>query len=87
MSTPTSEVHGVECDIRSLAGRAVGQQFGRSGWQDVGGTKGEAGGRGTFTIHGARTGDSQIFIDGKSIGGSDDLHALDAAGKLDGMLK
>lgn len=28
----------------------------------------------------------QIFIDGLGIGGSDDLHALDAAGKLDGML-
>lgn len=29
----------------------------------------------------------QIFIGGKSVGGSDDLHALDAAGKLDAMLK
>jgi glutaredoxin 3 len=29
----------------------------------------------------------QIFIGGKSIGGSDDLHALDAAGKLDALLK
>ena len=29
----------------------------------------------------------QIFIGGQPIGGSDDLHALDAAGKLDGMLK
>jgi glutaredoxin 3 len=28
----------------------------------------------------------QIFIDGKSVGGSDDLHALDEAGKLDKML-
>ena len=28
----------------------------------------------------------QIFIDDKSIGGSDDLAALDAAGKLDPML-
>ncbi|HMR31778.1 MAG TPA: glutaredoxin 3 [Geminicoccaceae bacterium] len=28
----------------------------------------------------------QIFIRGQAIGGSDDLHALDAAGKLDGML-
>ena len=28
----------------------------------------------------------QIFIDGTGIGGSDELHALDAAGKLDGML-
>lgn len=28
----------------------------------------------------------QIFIDGRGIGGSDDLHALDAAGKLDGLL-
>lgn len=28
----------------------------------------------------------QIFIDGQSVGGSDDLHALDAAGKLDPLL-
>jgi glutaredoxin 3 len=28
----------------------------------------------------------QIFIDGKHVGGSDDLHALDRAGKLDPML-
>ncbi len=28
----------------------------------------------------------QIFINGKSVGGSDDIHELDAAGKLDRML-
>ena len=28
----------------------------------------------------------QIFIDGRGIGGSDELHALEAAGSLDGML-
>lgn len=28
----------------------------------------------------------QIFIDGQHIGGSDDLHALDKAGKLDSLL-
>ena len=28
----------------------------------------------------------QIFIAGKHVGGSDDLHALDRAGKLDPML-
>ena len=28
----------------------------------------------------------QIFIDGKGIGGSDELHALERAGKLDAML-
>jgi glutaredoxin 3 len=28
----------------------------------------------------------QIFINGVHVGGSDDLHALDAAGKLDAML-
>ncbi len=28
----------------------------------------------------------QIFIDGEAIGGSDDLHALDRAGKLDEKL-
>lgn len=29
----------------------------------------------------------QIFIDGIGIGGSDELHALDRTGRLDGMLK
>lgn len=28
----------------------------------------------------------QIFIDGRGIGGSDDLHALDRQGKLDALL-
>jgi glutaredoxin 3 len=28
----------------------------------------------------------QIFIGGRSIGGCDDLHALEAAGKLDSLL-
>jgi glutaredoxin 3 len=28
----------------------------------------------------------QIFIDGVHVGGSDDLHVLDASGKLDAML-
>jgi len=29
----------------------------------------------------------QVFIDGKSIGGSDDLEALERAGKLDALLQ
>jgi len=29
----------------------------------------------------------QIFIDGVGVGGSDDIHALDRAGKLDPMLR
>ncbi len=28
----------------------------------------------------------QVFIDGTGIGGSDDLHALEAQGRLDGLL-
>ena len=35
---------------------------------------------------GGRTSVPQIFIDGRPIGGSDDLLALDRAGKLDGLL-
>jgi len=35
---------------------------------------------------GGRTSVPQIFIDGKHIGGSDELHALDRAGKLDTLL-
>ena len=33
-----------------------------------------------------RTTVPQIFIDGKHVGGCDDLHDLDAAGRLDPML-
>lgn len=33
-----------------------------------------------------RTTVPQIFIDGKAYGGSDDIHALDRAGKLDPLL-
>ena len=35
---------------------------------------------------GGRTTVPQVFIDGRHIGGSDDLAALDAAGKLDPLL-
>jgi glutaredoxin 3 len=35
---------------------------------------------------GGRTSVPQIFIDGKHVGGSDELHALDRAGKLDKLL-
>jgi glutaredoxin 3 len=35
---------------------------------------------------GGRTTVPQIFIDGRHIGGSDDLHALDADGGLDPLL-
>jgi glutaredoxin 3 len=35
---------------------------------------------------GGRTTVPQIFIDGRAIGGSDDLVALDRAGKLDALL-
>ena len=36
---------------------------------------------------GGRTSVPQIFIDGVHVGGSDDIDALDRAGKLDPMLK
>jgi glutaredoxin 3 len=36
---------------------------------------------------GGRTSVPQIFIDGQHVGGSDDLMALEAAGKLDPMLQ
>ena len=35
---------------------------------------------------GGRTTVPQIFIDGKHVGGSDDIHALDGEGKLDPLL-
>jgi glutaredoxin 3 len=36
---------------------------------------------------GGRTSVPQIFIGDKHVGGCDDLYALDAAGKLDPLLK
>jgi glutaredoxin 3 len=36
---------------------------------------------------GGRTSVPQIFIDGRHIGGCDDLEALDRAGKLDSLLR
>jgi glutaredoxin 3 len=35
---------------------------------------------------GGRTTVPQIFIDGRHVGGCDDIHALDAAGRLDPLL-
>lgn len=35
---------------------------------------------------GGRTTVPQIFIDGRHVGGCDDLHALESAGKLDPLL-
>ena len=43
--------------------------------------------RGAMTNRaGGRRSVPQIFIDGQHVGGSDDLHALDHQGKLDGLL-
>ncbi len=52
------------------------------------GVDGDAAARAAMTerAHGRRT-VPQIFIGDRHIGGSDDLHALDAAGKLDPLLQ
>ncbi|MGV8949645.1 MAG: glutaredoxin 3 [Cypionkella sp.] len=42
--------------------------------------------RATMTQRTGRTSVPQIFIAGTHVGGCDDLHALDRAGKLDAML-
>ena len=42
--------------------------------------------RAKMTERAGRTSVPQIFIGGTHIGGCDDLHALEAAGKLDGLL-
>jgi glutaredoxin 3 len=42
--------------------------------------------RAKMTQRAGRTSVPQIFIAGSHIGGCDDLHALDRAGKLDAML-
>jgi glutaredoxin 3 len=43
--------------------------------------------RAAMTQRAGRTSVPQIFIGGAHVGGCDDIHALDAAGKLDAMLK
>ena len=43
--------------------------------------------RDTMIERSGRTTVPQVFIDNESIGGCDDLQALDAAGKLDALLK
>lgn len=35
---------------------------------------------------GGRTTVPQVFIDGRAVGGSDDLHALERAGELDALI-
>jgi glutaredoxin 3 len=42
--------------------------------------------RATMTQRAGRTSVPQIFIAGKHVGGCDDIHALDHAGKLDALL-
>lgn len=46
----------------------------------------EAGRRAEMIERSGRRTAPQIFIDGKGIGGCDDLHALDRAGELDPLL-
>jgi glutaredoxin 3 len=38
-------------------------------------------------LSGGRMTFPQIFIDGRHVGGSDDLHALDRKGELDALLR
>ena len=42
--------------------------------------------RAKMTERAGRTSVPQVFIGGKHIGGCDDLHALEAAGRLDSLL-
>jgi glutaredoxin 3 len=46
-----------------------------------------AGARSEMTARGGGETVPQIFIGGKPVGGCDELHALDAAGRLDPILK
>ena len=43
--------------------------------------------RAEMAARAGRTSVPQIFIDGRHVGGCDDLHALDRAGKLEPLLK
>ncbi len=55
-------------------------------FEEIDAPNGSAARQDARTRSGGRTSVPQIFIDGKHIGGSDDLAALDRAGKLDALL-
>lgn len=55
-------------------------------FEDIDAPHGSAARRAAIERSGGRTTVPQIFIDGRAIGGSDDLAALDRAGTLDAML-
>ena len=54
--------------------------------EEVDAPHGSAARRSATERSGGRTTVPQIFIDGRAIGGSDELAALDRAGKLDALL-
>jgi glutaredoxin 3 len=56
------------------------------GFQEIKAPHGSAEREESIRRSGGRTTVPQIFIDGRHIGGSDDLVALDRAGKLDALL-
>ncbi|MFH5926604.1 glutaredoxin 3 [Roseomonas xinghualingensis] len=55
-------------------------------FQEIDAPNGSEARRTAIERSGGRTTVPQIFIDGEAIGGSDDLAALDRAGKLDALL-
>ena len=55
-------------------------------FEEVDAPHGSAARRSAIERSGGRTTVPQIFIDGRSIGGSDELAALEGAGKLDALL-
>jgi len=55
-------------------------------FQEIDAPHGTPARRDAFERSGGRTSVPQIFIDGQPIGGSDDLAALDRAGRLDLLL-
>ena len=55
-------------------------------FEEVDAPHGSAARRSAIDRSGGRTTVPQIFIDGRSIGGSDELAALEGAGKLDALL-
>ena len=62
--------------------------LGRKGldFEELDAPHGSAARRSAIERSGGRTTVPQIFIDGRSIGGSDELAALERAGKLDALL-
>jgi glutaredoxin 3 len=85
MSTPQVELYAADWCPYCARARALLQSKGVAFTEiDV---EAVPGARSEMTTRGGGDTVPQIFIGGRAVGGSDELHALDVAGRLDPLLK